>query len=215
MARYIDRRLEVSAGRSRSRLAWAPRPHLDVAERLPFLLENRRADPVQWERRNRARMETRRLSPALLVASLLDDVAEELFADYTAALVSPGERRSLPHYRRLTPEDHHWHHRLVLHSLSTAIRTGQRRLFRTYCEDLAEHRLRQGFDAGELIRALRILDRLCVERLARHPGAGDLSVHDLREHVSLTVEFGIDRVEEMSEAAAEAPAADPASACLP
>ena len=36
--------------RTRALLGWEPRPRLQVLRRLPFLLENRRTDPIEWNR---------------------------------------------------------------------------------------------------------------------------------------------------------------------
>jgi nucleoside-diphosphate-sugar epimerase len=52
MGRYIDLALRVDARRSRERLAFEPRPQLAILERLPRLLRNRAATPLDWLRLN-------------------------------------------------------------------------------------------------------------------------------------------------------------------
>jgi len=53
MARYVDRSLEIDASRTRQKLGWSPRSSLGILERIPFMIEHRGADPVQWHGRNR------------------------------------------------------------------------------------------------------------------------------------------------------------------
>jgi nucleoside-diphosphate-sugar epimerase len=61
MARYIDTEMRVDASATRRRLQWEPRPALSIVRRLPFLLENMKTDPDEWQRRNRAAMKLRDL----------------------------------------------------------------------------------------------------------------------------------------------------------
>ena len=53
MGRYIDRRLEVDASRTRDVLDWKPTESLQILRRMNVLMKNRRADPAEWQRRNR------------------------------------------------------------------------------------------------------------------------------------------------------------------
>lgn len=60
MADYIDLRLDVDASRTRRRLDWAPNPDLHILKRTPFMIENMRNNPEEWELR-RARRKARLL----------------------------------------------------------------------------------------------------------------------------------------------------------
>ena len=50
MARYIDLEMTIDASRTRASLGWAPRPRLELLRRLPFLIENLKTDPLEWNR---------------------------------------------------------------------------------------------------------------------------------------------------------------------
>jgi len=197
MGRYIDAQLTADARRTRQRLDWAPRQRLEVLHRIPFLLENRKSDPVEWLRRNRA-MELRHLHPNLRIYSLLDAHQEQIAAAFTAALTQVREQQ-LPHYHRVSERNHRWHHRLILHNLMTAVRTGEKGVFMAYCRDLAEHRVDQGFDLDELRFALDTLDRICLDHLSRDPAAAELTLAEIQHAVSRTIHFGIDCIEEVYE----------------
>ena len=88
--------------------------------------------------------------------------------------------------------------RLLLRGLVEASRTGDKAPFVGYCEELARRRVRQGVEAEEVVLALRTLERVCMETLRGDARAARLS-DVLRDHVEVTLEFGIDRVLEVYE----------------
>jgi len=190
MAKYVDRQMTMDASRTRRRLGWQPRQRLLILRRLPFLLENMKADPVEWTRRNRDAMKQVRMRANLKIHSLLQKHHDEIIQLYTDAL-----RDNIPSYQDLTTKDHEWNHRMILRHLSGAIRTRERVDFLSYCRDLAERRLDQGFRPHDLVLALEILDRICVSRLRDDPEAQDMIPH-LYPHITMTVRFGIDQVRE-------------------
>lgn len=198
MARYIDAQLTADAGHTRLRLGWQPRGRLEVIHRLPFLIENLRSEPVEWLRRNRE-MEARELRPNLRIYSLLDAHEAEISAAFTEALTGPRGQEHLPHYHRVPQREHQWHHRLILRNLMNAVRTREKGVFMAYCRDLAEHRFGQGYSLEELRYALTTLDRICIEQLATDPTARELTLKDLHDYVSMTIQFGLDRMEEVFE----------------
>src|SRR5271166_1497603 len=50
MAEYIDQQMTVNAAWSRATLGWEPRPRLEILRRMPFLIENRKMNPLEWNR---------------------------------------------------------------------------------------------------------------------------------------------------------------------
>lgn len=198
MGRYIDLRLAVDASRTRRRLGWSPRPRLEVLRRLPFLVENLRGNPAHWYELNRASMHGGPLAPQLQLLRLIERHQEEIRATFTRALVErpPGER--LPHYADLPAADHAWHHRQLMRSLLTAIRSGERGTFMAFCRDLAERRARQGVPLGALREALTTFERVCRRIVLADPDAAGLESW-VRERLTVTLEFGVDAVEEVYE----------------
>ena len=71
MAKYVDKQMRVDASHTRARIGWVPRERLRLLRRISFLLENLKADPAQWNTRNRAAMKHVHLRPNLMVAQLL------------------------------------------------------------------------------------------------------------------------------------------------
>ncbi len=195
MADYIDRRMEIDASRTRRRLGWSPTPRLSLLGRLPFLIEHRRDNPMEWYRRNREAMEHLQLTPNFRVYRLVKRHEARIEHELGEAL-----RRREP-VGSVSAEQRLWDHRQTLRNLLVSVQTGENEPFLGWCRDLAERRVTQGFAIDEVVQALRIVDRVVVETLRTDPEAAGLD-RALRDHVSTRVEFGIDRVMEVYEDAA-------------
>ena len=155
MARYIDKEMTIDAARTRTALGWQPRERLHVLRRLPFLLENRRVDPIEWNRANRAAMKEVHLETNLRIFRLLKKHAPEIAAEFTEVLTCVEGRQRFPSYQNVSGEEHRWNHTLILGHLMNAVRTRERTILVSYCRDLAERRFRQGFPSREVCDALR------------------------------------------------------------
>lgn len=203
MGEYIDLSLTTDARRTRERLGWVPRPRLEIIRRLPFLIENFKTDPVEWYRKNREAMKSVRLRENLRIHRLLELHEQEVREFFTALLVGSERQTRLPHYEAIPHQEHQWHHRLILRQLLNAIRTRERGLFMAYCRDLAARRLAQGFDLEEVCYAVASLNTACLRVLAGCSEAAGLeqAIHD---HVTTTVQFGIDQIQEVYELAESA-----------
>lgn len=188
MANYVDLELTVDASRTRQRLDWAPKRRLEILYRLPFLIENRKYDRIEWTRRNRDAMKMVRVRPNLKIHSLLQKHKQEIIVECTNAL-----RAQYPHYQELDEREHHWNHRLILRNLFNAIRSRMKIDFMSYCRDLAERRLDQGFTAEELVGALETVDRICIQTLMRDKEAEDMQAY-MYQCITMTIRFGIDQV---------------------
>jgi len=197
MASYIDLKMTIDASHTRTRLGGAPRPRLAVLRRMPFLLENRKTDPLEWNRLNRAAMKVVDLRVNLRIHHLLEAHEEEIRTALTERLVSTRGKIRLVHYEQIPSHEHDWHHRLVLRSLMNSIRTREKAVFMSYCHDLAERRAVQGFTLDEVCYALTTLNLLCLRALAADPDAPDLE--QLYDHITATIQFGIDEIQDVYE----------------
>ena len=196
MAKYLDTELAVDATRTRARLGWAPHPRLDVLRRIPFLVENKRASPVEWMARNRDVMEPE-VPVYYRIYRLLEKYFDEIEAAYQRTLgAGPASTRSAA-----DEDERRWSSRVILRNLLHAVRTGQRASFMQFARDAALRRAQQGFPAEELVRSLHALDRICIDTL-RDDVEGALLGPALREQISVAIDFGVDRVLEVYDDAA-------------
>ena len=152
MAKYVDLKMTIDASRTRQRLGWKPRERLDIVKRMPFLIENLKYDRMEWTRRNRDAMKQVRIRSNLKIHSLLEKHKEEIAEEFTIAL-----KRKYPSYQSMTDQEHDWNHRQIMRALRNAIRLRVKADFMSYCRDLAELRLNQGFSGHELLGALETL----------------------------------------------------------
>ena len=184
-------------------------PRLHIVRRMPFLIENFKTDPLEWNQRNQAALKTVRVRSFLRIHGLLEHHEEVIQSLFTERLLGPALRDRFPSYQRFSPEDHAWHHRLVLQRLMDAVRTREKAVFMTYCRDLAERRIRQGFSELELCAALEALNEICLEVLGRDPEAHGLQ-EAMHDYITTTIQFGVDQIQEIYEQGIEASAGDAA-----
>jgi nucleoside-diphosphate-sugar epimerase len=194
MADYVDKSLTADATTTHHRLNWHPRARLEILRRLPFLIENFKADPVEWHRRNRAAMKQVRMRSNLKIYSLLARYEPQISEAFTRQLTARGAEDQFPSYRRSDVSELQWNHRLILRHLMNTVRTRERAVFLSYCQDLAERRFQQGFSADEVCGALSILEQLCLDALRRSDEAKEVLpfVHD---HITINIRFGIDQIQ--------------------
>jgi nucleoside-diphosphate-sugar epimerase len=196
MADYVDRRMEIDASRTRQRLGWSPNERLGLLTRLPFLIERRRDNPMEWYRRNREALEHLKLTPNFLIYRLIRRYEEQIEQELGDALQR--RPRTAPAGPVLTPEQRLRDHRATIRNLLASIRTGDNELFVSWCGDLAERCVARGLDEDEIVFALGSLDSITVDTLRADPEGATLAPA-LRELVSRRIAFGIDRVLEVYE----------------
>lgn len=199
MAEYIDEKLVIDSSHSRGRLGWEPRRRLDILHRMPFLIENFKTEPVEWERRNQQMMELRRLHPNLRIYQLLKDYREQITERFAELLSTEDARNAMPRYQELSEEDRRWNHRMILRNLLHSVRTRRKGLFMAYCRELAERRATAGFEAVEVIYAFGMLHRACHDVLREVAEQRGLR-KELHDAVIKTIRFGVDQVEMVYEA---------------
>jgi nucleoside-diphosphate-sugar epimerase len=200
MASYIDRALTVDASRTRQRLGWSPVPRLHIVRRLPFLIENFKTDPLEWNKRNQAALKQVRVRAFLRIYALLEHheaVIRELF---TQRMLNAEGQQRFPSYQEFSHDEHQWHHRLVLQRLMDAVRTREKAVFMTYCRDLARHRHQQGVSETELCGVLETMNDVCLEVLNRDPESRGLQ-RAMHDYITTTIQFGVDQVQEVYEQA--------------
>lgn len=198
MAGYIDRQLTVDASLTRKRIGWAPNPRLLITRRMPFLIDNRRADPVEWHRRNWAALKREKLSESLRLYQLMERHHEEMVAGALQRFLGLEALDRFPNYLQLSTEDLEWSLIQVYRHLRNAVRTRERALFRAYCHDLAKRRFRQGFACEEVCDALAAEKEYCRRTLQKDPGFHGLE--DTYSHqVDMTFRLGIDEVQDVFE----------------
>ena len=198
MGRYIDLRLDTDGRRTRERIGWAPNPRLFILRRIPFLLENLHANPLEWHARNLAAIEAMRVAPNLALYHLLQEHDEEMLRVSTARFLDPQDGPLLGRYRRMDPEEARWAKRQLFLQFRNSIRTDDRTVFRSYCRELAARRHAQGFGCDEVCAAMA-LERQVVLSTLRDDARTARLIGDVNERVTATFAAGIDEIQDVYE----------------
>ncbi len=195
MASYFDRRLDVDASHTRRRLDWVPRERLSIRRRLPFMIENLKCEPLEWHRRNHMAMRVIDKSANLTIHQLLEK-HEAQICEEMAELMTSREGQSLyPTYQRLTPEEREWNYRVAIRHLLDSVRTRDKSIYGSFCRDLAELRLAQGFQREEVREALQSFQHVCLGILHGDDEATGLE-QEIENHVLMTMLYGCDQIED-------------------
>ncbi len=186
MAGYIDRTMPVDARRTRSRLGWQPRERLLLERRLPLLLQNRRATPAEWQRRNQVVLQRNRTALHLELHAALERIEPEALRRVALA----------PRAAQPPPDD--WGSRVAFEQLRAAVRNRDAFEFGTFCGLLAERRFDQGWLAAEVDAELRALEASSVAAVREEAETAPLRAQ-LEELLGLQFQMGRDQVEERYE----------------
>jgi len=198
MARYIDTLMTIDSRRSRARLGWEPRERMSILSRMPFLIENLRADELEWERRNRAAMKEAVVREHLRIYWLLLRNSEEIEREFFERIYGPDGRALFPSFQHLETDDHRWAFRSLPRHVLAAIRSGDRAILAEYCRDLAERRAHEGCGVDEVCEALHLLDRIAREVLRRDDAAQGMQ-RQLEEQITMPLRWGCDQARDRFE----------------
>ena len=199
MVSYIDLDLRVDASHTYDVLGWQPRRRLFMKQRMAFLIEHMKSDPVEWHQRNQAALKEVHLRANLRIHRLLEKHQDAIRARFLEGLVSdPDAETRFPSYQSVSPQVMEWRFTVALRHILNSVRTRERGLFLGYCRDFAAKRFSEDFGAFEVIEALQGLNRACLEVLRNDPEAAGLD-EDLKMHLTTTIEFGCDEILEVFE----------------
>jgi len=193
MGKMIDLQLAVNAERTRKLLDWAPRARLGILRRIPFLIQNRKGFEPEWQRRNRAALKGPRSVDNLRIVAHLERRQEEIADSLTSYVMAPQRNGRFVRLRAMGAEQQRADSLVLLRALAEAVRTGEKALFRSRCQDLARRRRAEGLPPQELTALLDTLGDQCVLSLTDQDPSPRWSL-GLYDHITMTVQFGIDDV---------------------
>lgn len=198
MIRYLDTDLTVDPTHTYKRLNWKPKKRLLLQRRMPFMVEHRKTDPGRWCQLNRVAMKEFQVRENLRINRLLEKHLGTICVEFLDHLLSPESESLFPSYQNVSRDDLEWRFMILLRQLQNSIRALDQGLFMTYCRDLAERRLDQGFGVREVVGCLLSLNSICVDILRSDDEAQGLDVA-ISDHLSVTIRFGCDQIFEVYE----------------
>jgi hypothetical protein len=205
MVAHIDKDLLANPNQTWERLGWRPRGRLLVCRRLPFMLEHRKTDAVEWNHRNEAAMKEPWVRPNLVIHKLLQRHMETIRQESLMQLKESKGPNDFESYHQISGDVLDWRVTVTYRHILNAIRTNEKGLFTDFCKDLAVKRHGEGFSAEEVCRALRLIQSNILKIVGSDPDAKTL-MPPLNRLLGTTVEFGCDQImETYEELGAEVP----------
>ncbi len=198
MVDHIDKNLLADPHRTWARLGWRPRSRLLIWRRMPFLLEHRKTDAIEWNHRNEAAMKEPWVRPNLVIHKLLENHMDEVRAEMLRQVMERAAPEGLESYQKISKDVFDWRVTVVYRHLLNAVRTNDKGIFIDYCKDLAGKRHAEGFQALEVCNAVRLLQRNILKIAGNDPQAAHLKTK-LQNLLDMTVEFGCDQIVETYE----------------
>jgi len=198
MGAYIDRSFRVDAERTRDRLGWAPRARLGIERRMPFLIQHRKSDPGEWHRRNHASLRAVRLHTNLLLYRRLEEERERLIdevVNYVREDLRQGRFEQLSRHSR---DELAGLVTRLLDRLVDSVRTGDKQVFRAAARDLVRRHSGRPTPADELSGLLHALGDAATLALAAKEAGPEWEL-GLLDHVTMTVQFGVDEIADLGE----------------
>lgn len=199
MGAYIDTVMATKADRTYAVLGWRPNPRLAVLRRMPFLLENLKEDPLEWNQKNMAAMKAVHVATHLRIFHVLEAREEELVRVCSEALTQALSGGRLSSYRCLGPSEAHDCCQATITALKNSIKSRDHGAFREYCRTVAERRFRQSFACRDVLDMLRMERDHALQLLATDPLAAPVA-GKLRRTVQSSFALGIDEVIDVFEA---------------
>jgi hypothetical protein len=162
------------------------------------MLENARSSPVEWHARNQEALERVELRPQCRIYRLLEKNEPEIRKALWGVLDGEEGPARFSSYRSLSREELEWTFRVTLRALLRSIRTGEKGPFISYCQDVAERRIPQGFPPEEIADVMKTFGRICVRTLKMDPHAARIE-DAIQGLITPIFDFGVDQIFDVAE----------------
>ncbi|MBN2367128.1 MAG: hypothetical protein JXL67_13240, partial [Calditrichaeota bacterium] len=204
MAKYIDKKLTVNSDYSKNLLSWKSTTRYDIKRRLLFLIENMKNHRSIWDLRNEAAMKRIARRPNMVIYQSLYENADQLREQIISEFSAPENNSKYQHYQKMEEGVLRWYVTLIYHLIITAIRTGDRALFRNYIQTIAYRRYIEQFPIDEVKTALSSISQILRQYLQQSPQIAEFRER-IYDYVDLTIQLAIDEMEDSYEYLASQP----------
>ena len=196
MLKMTDKKMIIDASYTRKVLNWKPVERFEIKRRLLFLIENRKSNQYEWDRRNEQAItkggETRL---NLLIYESMVHLEQEIIGEILSLIHNPENEDRFRNYIQLDRQDLEFRFRNLYKMLKTAVVLDDRLHVLSYARTLAVERFKENFEVGEVINAITLVGDLIFNHINKVDGlmGNHLRIHD---EVLLTVQLIIDELED-------------------
>jgi len=199
MLDYTDRQFPTDCSYTRETLDWNPKDRHQLSRRLLHLIENLKARPDEWHRRNLDRLyRFTRSRPSLVLAEEMVKLHEELVDEIHDRIRTAENSQVLGYYQQMRSDDLKWYISVVYNNLLTSVRHGDRSVMITFAQDLARGKSQEGASLQALCKALTVIRDVITQRLHDNPILMEMKllVHD---YITLAIQLALDEIKDIRE----------------
>ncbi|MCF7825604.1 MAG: NAD(P)-dependent oxidoreductase [Candidatus Marinimicrobia bacterium] len=199
MLDYTDKAFPTDSSYTRATLDWQPKARHQISRRLLHLIENLKARPEEWHRKNIDRLHRfSRSRPSLALAEEMIKLHETLVETITSHIMQPENAEQLKFYHSMEADELKWYISVVFNNLLTSVRHGDRSIMIVFAHDLANRRMQEDVSLEELCEVLYITRDVITESLYNNPKLHNMKllVHD---YITLAIQLAIDEIKDIYE----------------
>lgn len=199
MLEYTDRQFPTDSSYTREVLEWEAKARHHLSRRLLHLIENLKARPDEWHRRNLDRLH--RFSskrPSLTLAEEMVKMRKELVEQVYAKILHAENDEVLTFYHAMDSEDLRWYISVVYNNLLTSVRHGDRSMMISFARDLSHRRMQENASLEEVCGALCITRDVITHGLYNNPNLLHMKLH-VHDYITLAIQLAIDEVKDVYE----------------
>lgn len=196
MLKYVDKKMNIDASKTRMILGWSQTPRYTVRRRLLFLIENMKSNPYEWKRRNEEAAHKRFIErPNLKIFKAMTTLKEEIEENIFNEMTSTEHEVYFSTYQTLEKKKLMNRIDTMYQLLEMSVRLGDRTHILRYAHNLAKERFLEGFYADEVIYAVNCTGKRTVEALLAQDELKSMEqrIHD---QVMLTIQLLTDEIED-------------------
>ncbi len=196
MVGYTDKNMNIDASYTRKALKWKPIERFHIKRRLLFLIENRKSNLYEWNRRNEeAILKSGLTPPNFMIYEAMVGFEQEIIENILDEIYKSENRDRFSSYVKLSQIELEYRFRNLYKMLKTAVVLGDRLHVLSYARTLAVERFKEHFEVQEVINAISLVGNLLVKNLKAEPQLKNMNLR-IHDEILLTVQLIIDELED-------------------
>ncbi len=199
MILYTDKKMQIDASQTRKTVGWRPIERFQIQRRLLFLIENRKSNQYEWDRKNELALhEGSTIRPNLLICESMVNFEQDIIKEVLDDIFKPENEGQFKNYIELDNSELNYRFKNLYKMLKTAVVLGDRLHVLSYARSLAVERFKENFEVVEVINAISLVGDLIVNRLNKQESLKDIHLR-IHDEILITVQLIIDELEDSYE----------------
>jgi nucleoside-diphosphate-sugar epimerase len=196
MTQYIDKIFPSDCSFTRETLGWEPKNRHLLINRMPYLIENLKSMPDDWNRKNLIRLKRFTVQrPSLILAEEMHYSHELIVSEIFNELTSEKNSNKFKYYQNLSSERLMWYNNVFYNNLLTSVRHGDRSIMISFGRDLAKTRFKEGVSVIELCDALKVVKNVLLRNLYNNPRLKSIKLL-INDNITLAIKLATDEIKD-------------------